>query len=85
MADAIFDIVSTGRTLKANGLREVESVLESEALLVTEHDERRFMKIVEWENSRDQQEKFVIATTTRNREALFAQVREIIGRLRKRG
>lgn len=34
MADAIFDIVSTGSTLLANGLREVETVLESEALLV---------------------------------------------------
>lgn len=35
MADAIFDLVSTGRTLIANGLREVIRVLESEALLVT--------------------------------------------------
>ena len=35
MTDAIFDLVSTGRTLMANGLREVVRVLESEALLVT--------------------------------------------------
>lgn len=34
LADAIFDIVGTGSTLLANGLREVETVLESEALLV---------------------------------------------------
>jgi ATP phosphoribosyltransferase len=34
LADAIFDIVSTGSTLLANGLREVQTVLESEALLV---------------------------------------------------
>lgn len=34
LADAIFDIVSTGSTLLANGLREVETVLESEALLI---------------------------------------------------
>lgn len=34
LADAIFDIVSTGSTLLANGLREVATVLESEALLV---------------------------------------------------
>jgi ATP phosphoribosyltransferase len=34
LADAIFDIVSTGSTLLANGLREVEKVLESEALLI---------------------------------------------------
>ncbi len=34
LADAIFDIVGTGSTLLANGLREVETVLESEAMLV---------------------------------------------------
>jgi ATP phosphoribosyltransferase len=34
LADAIFDIVGTGSTLLANGLREVVTVLESEALLV---------------------------------------------------
>jgi ATP phosphoribosyltransferase len=34
LADAIFDIVSTGSTLFANGLREVETVLESEAVLI---------------------------------------------------
>jgi ATP phosphoribosyltransferase len=34
LADAIFDVVSTGSTLLANGLREVETVLESEAILI---------------------------------------------------
>ncbi|MCD6204353.1 MAG: ATP phosphoribosyltransferase [Candidatus Marinimicrobia bacterium] len=34
LADAIFDIVSTGSTLLSNGLREVETVLFSEAILV---------------------------------------------------
>lgn len=34
LAEAIFDIVGTGSTLLANGLREVETVLESEALLI---------------------------------------------------
>ena len=34
LADAIFDIVGTGSTLLANGLREVVTVLESEAILV---------------------------------------------------
>jgi ATP phosphoribosyltransferase len=34
MADAIFDIVSTGSTLLSNGLKEVETVLHSEAVLV---------------------------------------------------
>lgn len=34
MADAIFDIVSSGSTLVTNGLREVETVMESEAVLI---------------------------------------------------
>ncbi len=34
MADAIFDIVSSGGTLVQNGLREVEVVLRSEAVLI---------------------------------------------------
>lgn len=35
MADAIFDIVSSGGTLVQNGLREVEEVFYSEAALIT--------------------------------------------------
>jgi ATP phosphoribosyltransferase len=38
LADAIFDIVSTGSTLISNGLREVEVVMKSEAVLVTNKD-----------------------------------------------
>lgn len=34
IADAIFDIVSTGSTLKSNGLKEVEEVMHSEASLI---------------------------------------------------
>ncbi|HRI79480.1 MAG TPA: ATP phosphoribosyltransferase [Cyclobacteriaceae bacterium] len=34
LADAIFDIVSTGSTLVSNGLKEVEVVMQSEAILV---------------------------------------------------
>jgi ATP phosphoribosyltransferase len=34
VADVIVDLVSTGSTLKVNGLREVDTVLESTALLV---------------------------------------------------
>lgn len=34
MADAIFDIVSSGGTLVKNGLREVEKVMHSEAVIV---------------------------------------------------
>ncbi len=35
MADAIFDIVSTGSTLFSNGLKEVTTVLNSEAVLLS--------------------------------------------------
>jgi ATP phosphoribosyltransferase len=35
MADAIFDIVSSGGTLVVNGLKEVERVFESEAVLIS--------------------------------------------------
>lgn len=35
MANAIFDIVSTGSTLISNGLKEVETVLKSEAVLIS--------------------------------------------------
>ena len=34
LADSIFDIVSTGSTLVSNGLKEVEKVMESEAVIV---------------------------------------------------
>lgn len=34
IADAIFDIVSSGATLVSNGLKEVEQVFESEAVLI---------------------------------------------------
>jgi len=34
LADAIFDIVSTGSTLISNGLKEVETVLTSEAVII---------------------------------------------------
>lgn len=34
VADAIVDIVSTGNTLKANGLREIETIFESETQLI---------------------------------------------------
>ena len=35
LSDAIFDIISTGSTLLTNGLKEVETVVESEAVLVS--------------------------------------------------
>ena len=38
IADAIFDIVSSGSTLIANGLREVETIFESEAVLIANKD-----------------------------------------------
>ena len=38
LADGIFDIVSSGSTLISNNLREVEVVMESEALLIANHN-----------------------------------------------
>lgn len=38
LADGIFDIVSTGSTLIMNGLKEVETILKSEAVLVQNPD-----------------------------------------------
>ena len=38
LADAIFDIVSSGSTLVSNNLREVEVVMKSEALLIGNND-----------------------------------------------
>ena len=38
IADAIFDIVSSGGTLVSNGLKEVERVFESEAALIACRD-----------------------------------------------
>lgn len=40
IADIILDLTSTGSTLRTNGLREVETVLESSARLVTSADYR---------------------------------------------
>lgn len=38
LADGIFDIVSSGSTLVSNNLREVETVMQSEALLIAHPD-----------------------------------------------
>lgn len=41
IADVILDITSTGSTLRVNGLREIETVLESTAHLITVADDPR--------------------------------------------
>lgn len=51
IADAIFDIVSSGGTLVSNGLKEVERVFESEAVLIssgklTEDEEKLLAEIL---------------------------------------
>ncbi|TVR40212.1 MAG: ATP phosphoribosyltransferase [Bacteroidia bacterium] len=38
LADAIFEIVSSGGTLLSNGLREVETILHSEAVMIAKPD-----------------------------------------------
>jgi len=48
IADAIFDIVSSGGTLISNGLREVEKVFQSEAVLISNNsissEDQEFLK-----------------------------------------
>lgn len=51
LADAIIDLVSTGSTLRTNGLRSIGVLFESEAVLVgrvgsTDHDARRTLTMV---------------------------------------
>lgn len=46
LADAIFDIVSTGSTLLMNGLKEVEVVTKSEAVLITNQSLRKEKKSI---------------------------------------
>lgn len=38
LADAVCDLVSTGSTLISNGLREVETIMHSQAVLITRQD-----------------------------------------------
>lgn len=44
LADAVCDLVSSGSTLFSNGLREVETVMKSEAVLIARHDLNRDAK-----------------------------------------
>jgi ATP phosphoribosyltransferase len=44
VADAICDVVSTGTTLRMNGLRVMETVLESEALLIGNGKQRKLLE-----------------------------------------
>ena len=41
IADAIVDLISTGASLKANGLEEIETILESEAVLLSLNNEKQ--------------------------------------------
>jgi ATP phosphoribosyltransferase len=47
IAEAICDLVSSGTTLRSNGLKEVERVLESQSVLVTHRQEMNQQKTVE--------------------------------------
>jgi len=44
LADAVFDIVSTGSTLISNGLKEVEKVIDSEAVLIANKNVKSYKK-----------------------------------------
>ncbi len=57
MADAIFDIVSSGGTLVSNGLKEVETVMESEAVLIAHptlsEEDRQLVEEIEFRMESD--------------------------------
>jgi len=74
LAEGIFDIVSTGSTLLANGLREVQTVIESEALLIanpsltTEQEEivnRLMFRINAHRNA--QKHRYILLNAPKNR------------------
>ena len=55
LADAIVDLVSSGSTLFMNGLKEVETILQSEAVLIQSskaefREERKFWKNLLFQN-----------------------------------
>lgn len=45
LADAVCDLVSSGSTLRSNGLREVQTIYESEAVLVTRHESKASVQL----------------------------------------
>ena len=46
LANAIFDIVSSGSTLISNGLKEVETVMKSEAVIISHHELSDVQKLI---------------------------------------
>lgn len=46
LANAIFDIVSSGSTLISNGLKEVETVMKSEAVIISHHELTDVQKLI---------------------------------------
>jgi ATP phosphoribosyltransferase len=88
VADIIVDLVSTGSTLKVNGLREVATVLESTALLVTRAElrrapgaSRRIDELVAALESvlRAQDKRYLMANVPR---AVLAEIKRILPGLR---
>jgi ATP phosphoribosyltransferase len=84
VADIIVDLVSTGSTLKVNGLKEVATVLESSALLITRASlledaasERKVRELVVALESvlRAQDKRYLMANVPRDR---LAQIKEIL-------
>lgn len=80
LADAVFDIVSTGSTLLANGLREVQTVMHSEALLIAtpqlpttkqEMLDRLLFRVHAWRNAT--QHRYILLNAPNER------LKEIIG------
>ena len=80
VADLIVDLVSTGSTLKMNGLREVATIMESTAVLIARRESAGFRETRELTTAlesvvRAQNKRYLMANVPR---AQLARVKEIL-------
>ena len=80
VADLIVDLVSTGSTLKMNGLREVATILESSALLIARRDVASDVRVRELMAAlesvlRAQNKRYLMANVPREK---LAEVKQIL-------
>ncbi len=74
LADAIIDLVSTGSTLRTNGLRSIGTLFESEAVLVgrvgsTDHEARRTLTMVLGSVINARANRYLLCNVAKNRLA----------------
>lgn len=74
LADAIIDLVSTGSTLRTNGLRSIGTLFESEAVLVgkvgsTDHEARRTLTMVLGSVVNARANRYLLCNVTKDRLA----------------